>query len=230
MTEVVSSDTLIRRVLLCNEYPGPGYKEKMKMTAPNEIDRVRQDLETVRQAAGISLPFGREDVVAELLMAGGLAIFACVSLFVTGLWVLLSLAPFLGTAVVSLVWLRARYRRRSGRSPVRRREYTAALTGGLLATVLLLSFHWSGLAHANRDLVYAAFACGWGVGFLMAGIADTARRGYVVAAIVALAIGLGIVFFHETRAVSVVAGASTLGLCTDAAVTIHVLRRGRAAV
>ena len=200
------------------------------MTTPNEITRVKQDLETVRQAAGIGLPFGREDVILELVMAGGLAAFGLLSVFVRGYWLFLALLPGLGALVVSLTLLRLKYRRSTGRSAVRRRQYTAGFAGGLASTALLLAFHWSGLAHADRHLVYAAFACGCGVTLMIVGIADSGRRGCVGGAVGLLVAGLGIVFFCETHVVPVVAAALVGGLLADAAIMMYQLRRGRAAV
>ncbi|KKM18905.1 hypothetical protein LCGC14_1661000 [marine sediment metagenome] len=200
------------------------------MTTPNEITRVEQDLETVRQASGIGLPFGREDVIVELVAAGGVAVLGFVSIFVTGYWLRLALLPALGPLVVSQTWLRLKYRRSTGRSAVRRREYTAGFAGGLVSMALLLTFHWSGLlAHAHRHLIYAAFACGIGVALMMVGIADSGRRRYVGGAAGLLMAGLGIVFFYETHVVAVVAAASVGGLLADAAIMIYQLRRGRAA-
>ena len=201
------------------------------MTTPNEITRVKQDLETVRQAAGIGLPFGREDVITEFVMAGGLAIFGFLSVFVRGYWLFWAfLLPALGALVVSLILLRLKYRRSTGRSAVRRRQYTAGFAGGLASTALLLAFHWSGLAHAYSHLVYAAFACGCGVALMIVGIADSRQRAYVGGAVGLLVAGLGIVFFYETHVVAVVAAALAGGLLADAAIMTYQLRRGRAAV
>ncbi len=200
------------------------------MMTPNEITRVKQDLETVRQAAGIGLPFGREDVIVELVMAGGLAVFGFLSVFVRAYWLFLAILPALGALVVSQTLLRLKYRRSTGRSAVRRRQYTAGFAGGLASMALLLTFHWSGLAHAHRHLVYAAFACGSGVALMIVGIADSGQRGYVGGAAGLLVAGLGIVFFYETHAIAVVAAALAGGLLADAAIMIYQLRRGRAAV
>jgi len=224
------SDTLISRVLVQHEYSEQQHRETSDMTTPDEITRVRQDLETVHQAAGIGLPFGREDVIIELVMAGGLAVFGAVSVFVRSYWLFLAILPPLGALVVRLTFLRLKYRRSTGRSAVRRREYTAGFAGGLASICVLLAFDWSGRAHAHLHLVHAAFLCGCGVVLLGVGIADPGRRASVGGAAGLLVAGLGILFFYETQVIAVVAAALASGLLADAAIMIYQLRSGRAAV
>src|SRR4051794_7212436 len=99
-----------------------------------DIHRIRKDLDTIRAAAGLELPFGWEDVWLSLALAPcGLLLSAAGALGPPGSE-RLALLPALG-AVLAGVALRYRYRRNSGRSPVRRKEYDLGLVAGLLCTL-----------------------------------------------------------------------------------------------
>jgi hypothetical protein len=112
----------------------------------NEVERVKKDLEVMQEAAGLELPFGWEDV--WLYAVGGPA---------WGIWMILwalllpdgqlmdTLKMVIG-AVPSLpciaiyILLRHKYRRASGRSPIRRREYSSNLIGMVIIIVFLTPY------------------------------------------------------------------------------------------
>ena len=88
---------------------------------PADLNRVRDDLETIKRAAGVGLPFGREDVRAGLWCAGcGILISAWALL---GPWEyrLVILIP-LSLAVLSATRASMTARRKRGLEPVRWRE------------------------------------------------------------------------------------------------------------
>ena len=101
----------------------------------NELEKVKKDLEVMQEAAGLELPFGWEDVwlyavgapasgiwivLWALLLPGGEAM----NLLKMGL----ACVPAL-PAIGIYVFLRYKYRRGSGRSAIRRREYSSELIG-----------------------------------------------------------------------------------------------------
>ena len=163
----------------------------------NELDRVKKDLEVMQEAAGLELPFGWEDV---WLCAVGVPAF--------GIWIVLwtlllpggeamnmlkmALACVPALAAISIyVFLRYKYRRGSGRSPIRRREYSLELIGmviiGLFLTPYMLFLMWMGcpkpfifgmmwfflgmmvgiLAFSNRGRLYNL---GGAIGLLVCGV------------------------------------------------------------
>jgi hypothetical protein len=79
-----------------------------------EISRVEGDLTTIREAVGLELPFGREDILVSLLIAAGAGFLMVWSLVLTGYWLIVGAIPVLGAVVVSTIWLAVK-RRRSGR-------------------------------------------------------------------------------------------------------------------
>ncbi|UCD29965.1 MAG: hypothetical protein JSV03_05685 [Planctomycetota bacterium] len=92
-----------------------------------DLDRVREDLATVKQAAGMELPFGWEDVWLNVFVLSVGGMVAVIWTFLPhSLPHSLGLIPLLIVAVVYGIRLRIKYRRSTGRSSIRRREYTAS--------------------------------------------------------------------------------------------------------
>jgi len=92
----------------------------------SEIDRVKEDIEVIKEAAGLELPFGWEDVWLSIyLIPVGvwLAIWGFLPYQLSRIWRVL---PVSILAIV-YVFLRIKYRRSTGRAPVRRRGYSIVL-------------------------------------------------------------------------------------------------------
>jgi hypothetical protein len=101
-----------------------------------EIDRLRADIETIREAGGLDLPFGWEDVCLNLATVPcGVILAAATGAIDSPVAALCAGAPGLGV-FLSVVGLRYRFRRSTGRSPARRREYDLKLGSGLLFGLL----------------------------------------------------------------------------------------------
>jgi hypothetical protein len=155
-----------------------------------EINRIREDLETIREAAGMGLPFGWEDVWLNLALVPWGLILSTAGLFGLPESRVLMSIPGLGV-VVAVVGLRYRFRKSTGRSPVRRREYDLVLGAGLLYGVLTGVFlEWaksSGQPIRMTGGLATALAGG-----LCAVLAATSpgRRYWSAAAVVLLAYGL----------------------------------------
>lgn len=93
-----------------------------------EMDRLRDDLSAIKQATGTELPFGWADVYGEAGMAFLVLLGAVWMGFVRALW----LYNFWVLVLIGfyLLWLfvsRTRFRRSTGKSPVRRKIMTASL-------------------------------------------------------------------------------------------------------
>ena len=97
-----------------------------------ELNRVKEDIEIIKEAAGLELPFGWEDVWLNVYLVPvglWLTIWGFLPYQLSRLWRVLPVA-LLG---IVFVVLRIKYRRSTGRSPVRRRLYSI----GLLACPIL---------------------------------------------------------------------------------------------
>ncbi len=121
----------------------------------NEIERVKQDIATIKEAAGLQLPFGWDSVWSNLI---GLP---CV-----GLWCLLywwifhtpSVFMMIPPVILILVaerFLRLKYRRSTVRSAIRDRQYRVAVCGTIFISGGIGGFViWAMLA--GGDIVYLA--------------------------------------------------------------------------
>jgi hypothetical protein len=110
-------------------------------------DRIRGDLETIREAAGLSLPFGWEDVWMGLALVPVGATIALAATFAPLRVVRLVMVLVVVVALAATAGLRIRFRRSTRRSPIRRREYTVALTGLLTALIMVVQLRFEGKGH-----------------------------------------------------------------------------------
>ena len=140
----------------------------------NEIDRVKEDIEVIKEAAGLELPFGWEDVwlnVYLIPVGVWLAIWSVLPFELSRLWRILPVAILAPV----FVFLRIKYRRSSGRSPVRRRQYSGAL---LACPILgLCGFGYMvWVVRSGHDFVFAVGGMLFFVGFMLAIFAFIERR------------------------------------------------------
>lgn len=91
-----------------------------------EIERLQEDIEIMKEAAGLELPFGWEDVWINLyliLVGAWLIIWRFLPYQLSRIW---RVVPFAVLGII-YVFLRLKYRRCTGRSPVKRRGYSVVL-------------------------------------------------------------------------------------------------------
>lgn len=112
----------------------------------NELERVKKDLEVMQEAAGLELPFGWEDVWLYAVGAPAFGIWTVLwALLLPGgeamnlLKMVLACVPALA-AIGIYVFLRYKYRRGSGRSAIRRREYSSELIGMAIIALFLTPY------------------------------------------------------------------------------------------
>ncbi len=105
-----------------------------------DLTRVKEDLATIRSAAGLEPPFGHEDVRASFMLAAGGAVAMLWALLPLGLPDQWGMIPVILLVIAYVARMRARYARETGRSGVRRREYTAGLVGMVVVGVLAVVY------------------------------------------------------------------------------------------
>jgi small-conductance mechanosensitive channel len=196
------------------------------MSGADSVARIRSDLETIRRAAGIELPFGRVDVWLNLaLVPAGAALAG---------WAMAApaarLVPYgaLPAILVScaLVWLRYRYRRATGRSAARRREYTfhiALMVALPLVVLAYLAFERRlGVPPVTRGASAVFFT---GVMSVVLGAADRGKRSFIVSGLV-LVLWAPLIPYSSDREVAAGAGiVMALAGLGGAAVQDYQLRR-----
>ena len=147
------------------------------------LNRLRDDLETVKRAAGVDRPFGREDIRAALWCAACGVLVSVWALL--GPWeyrwvvaVPLALAALGG---ISAYW---RAHRERGAEPVRWREHRLSGTAALVAVPLAIGYmQWERQIGVPREFVGAASVFFLGVGLLIFAVLDRQRRPYAGGAI-----------------------------------------------
>src|SRR5262249_13212207 len=115
-----------------------------------ELRRLREDLDTIQQAAGMDLPFEWPDVWETLTLVPAGGFLAAWAFLAPADWLVLGLVPLLLLALVAGA-RRAWRRLRTGPSPIARRERTfATVSGFVIVGGLAVYFIWVkqfGLVH-----------------------------------------------------------------------------------
>lgn len=140
------------------------------------LEHIKSDLATIQQAAGLELPFGWEDVRLNAIVGGG-GVLALIWTLVPHGWPdHWGLIPLLIVTFAYVARLRMKYRRSSGRSPLRRREYTISFVlAGLLGGLVLIYRLWGGWLGIPFLYLKASAVFFVGVAFLVPAVTDRSR-------------------------------------------------------
>jgi hypothetical protein len=154
------------------------------------LDRVREDLQTMRNAAGFDLPFGQFDVLSNVWIG-------CCGLFITLCAVAAPweyrgvLALPLGLAVAGAAWAGVRARRERGDRPAGWREHKSGLVAAGIVTPLAVAYmRWERHLGLPRETVGAAALFFIGLALLVIGILDRRRRHYLGGALALMPYGI----------------------------------------
>ena len=193
------------------------------------FDRLRGDLEIVKNAAGLELPFGRDDIRTNLWVAG------CGAMIIV--WSALAPWEFRGVvavplvlAVLGAVWSARRAQQDRAAKPAPWREHRM----GILAVCIILPMvavymQWEKRLGMPREMVGAAAVFFVGVAALAVALTDRRRVSYLAAGVSLMAFGLAIPLL--TRNQVIVAGGvcvTAACLCAAAIQTVQLQRAGGA--
>jgi hypothetical protein len=185
---------------------------------------MKADLGVLRQAAGLEPPFGREDVRAHLAVAAGGAVALVWALMPTGLPAQWGTVPLILVGVGYVTWMRTKYRRSSGRSPVRRREYTSEIVGIFVLGAFALVYRlWAGKLGISTTIAGSAGMFVFGLAMLIPVLRDRNRLPDLGVAVPLMVCGLVIPFCPVSLWVVLGATFMIAGLAT-AALMAHSLR------
>ena len=121
----------------------------------NEIDRVKQDIATIKEAAGLELPFGWDYVWAILIGIPCIGVVCLIYWLISDSPSRYALAVPAALVLLLLGYLRFKYRRSTGRSATERREYGSQFYITVFLVVFAGGFQtWAKLA--GVDIVYVA--------------------------------------------------------------------------
>ncbi|MCP4614703.1 MAG: hypothetical protein GY845_38980 [Planctomycetes bacterium] len=133
----------------------------------NELTQMKEDMEVIKEAMGLELPFGWDTVFVSLVLLPAAGLWCLFYLLISDqpsrLWAAIPLVvPF-----AAMGYLRFKYRRSTGRSAIKRREYGFNFYGSIvLGTISAGYFIWA--IRVGLDIVYLA-----GGLFLICGIMAT---------------------------------------------------------
>ena len=157
-----------------------------------DLDRVRDDLATLKRAAGLELPYGKEDARLSLWLAFfGVLVTAC-AVFSPWEYRLVLFAPIcLAALVTAQAFVKAR--RQRTRQPGRWREHRVAGIAASIFLPLAIGYKfWERSIGMPREMVGAAAVFFFGVGLLVIAVFEKKRLYYAGGAIPLMALGISI--------------------------------------
>ena len=89
----------------------------------NELERVKSDLEIIKEATGLELPFGWDSVLVSLILFPATGAWWLLYWFISDRPSRFWMAVPIAVLAVAMGHLRFKYRQSTGRSAVKRREY-----------------------------------------------------------------------------------------------------------
>lgn len=192
--------------------------------AMRSIERLEADLGTLRQAVGLAPPFGREEIWAHLVFAACGAVTLVWALLPTGLPAQWGAVPLILCVVGYVTWMRARYRHDSGRSPMRRHEYTSGMAAGVVVVASAVIYRvWATRLGLSLTIMGSAAMFFFGLALLVVLLRDRNRLPDLGIALPLMACGLLIPFCPVSPWVILGATFLVAGVST-AALTAHCLK------
>jgi hypothetical protein len=193
----------------------------------DHIERIRGDLETIRHAVGLELPYGRNDVRTNIWMATCGALIAIWSALAP--WEFRGIVAIpLGLAVLGGLWSTAQARRNRATAPSRWREHRLAGMAALVFTPLAVAYmRWEKWTGMPREMVGAAGLFFVGLGALVVSILDPRRRYYLGAAVPLITFGLAVPLLTSSQVI-IAAGLCLMfaGLSAAAIQTVQLQHAG----
>jgi hypothetical protein len=158
----------------------------------DSLDRIQGDLATLRQAAGLELPFGKTDVRTNIWVAACGALIAVWSALAPweNRWLL---AAPLVLAVAGAAWSARQAHRNRAAKPSPWREHRLGILAMLVVLPLVALYrYWETRVGVPRETAGAAAVFFVGVAALVISLTDRRRLSYLAAALPLIAFGMTI--------------------------------------
>lgn len=167
----------------------------------DSLNRVREDMHTIRHAIGCDLPFGRADVHASLwLVPCGLLTFLCAWLAPWEYWRLVFIP--LALTIAGWWWCAyAAHRDRGQRPSVWREQKLTMLGAPILLLIVTAYMLWERYLGMPRQLVGAAAVFAVGTGMLLVSLCDRRRRYWLGSALPLMAYGVAIPLLRPSEVI-----------------------------
>ena len=168
----------------------------------DQLDRIRGDLESMRAAAGLDLPFGRDDIRTNLWVAACGAMLAAWSALTPWEHRQVIAVP-LTLAVLGALWsARQAHRNRAARPSPWREHRLGIIVTLVLLPLVALYMQWEKWTGLQSERVGAAAVFFVGVAALIVSITDRRRISYIAAAISLMAYGVAIPYLGKGQVVA----------------------------
>ncbi len=168
----------------------------------NEIERVKEDIATIKEAAGLQLPFGWDSAWLNLIG------FPCIGFGCLIYWLIsdspsryVMLAP--GVLLFAVLgYLRFKHRRSTGSPAIKRREYGVNFYGSIfvLAVILVLGI-WAKRAGINTAHLGSGLVTMCGLMVTLIAFQDRQRISYLASSIPLILFGISIAIWPTADAV-----------------------------
>ncbi|MHC4697942.1 MAG: hypothetical protein ACYTFA_14510 [Planctomycetota bacterium] len=195
----------------------------------DDLQRMKEDVAAIARATGLEPGVEREDVWANLGIAGAGVVALLWALLPHGLPTQWGMVPLILLAVGYVVRMRVKYRRSTGRSPIRRREYTGDIVAVVVVGGLALIYRlWAGKLGISLTIAGSAALFLLGMSLVIPVLRDRRRLPDLGLAIPLMLCGLAIPLCSVSLWVPIGIAFAIGGLAT-AALTARQLRESLAA-
>lgn len=155
-----------------------------------ELRRLRTDLETMRQAAGLTLPFDWLDVCLTLALIPAGGVMAAWAAFGVERYLLAGLVPALLLALASGFWWGKRWRKEGQRRAWRRETSFAWMSAAVFGLGILAYVLWGQRAGLSLASLKGAAMVSFGLVCAVLALSSPARRFYFAGTLALVPLGL----------------------------------------
>ncbi len=194
-----------------------------------ELDQIREDIDTIKDATGLEFSTGWSDVLAicGVVCVGAFIFF--MSLFQEEFNILWGAALFIPIALAMVVF-RIRYRKSTGRSPAKRRELSFAIILTIVLVVTMGVFLWWGLSQGlSCKLLIGIINYMMGSTTLLISLTKYSRLDAIGIAISLMAVGLAYPIYADRWPIGVFVGMMIMvgGSISGLIMTLQLRRQAR---
>ena len=175
-----------------------------------ELRRMREDLDTIQQAAGMAVPYRWADVWQTLGLAPAGASLAAWAYFGPEDYLTLGLVPLLLLALVAGVRQLWKARASEPAQGLRREKFFSAVSTLAVAAGLAVYFLWAKKFHWVNGTAGAVACFFLGIMCILVGLSGRARRVYFAGAVSLIPFGLVIPLCSNKQMVAAVGGLAVL--------------------
>lgn len=168
----------------------------------SEIDRAKEDIEVIKEAIGLELPFGWDSVLVNFLLFPAMGFWWVIIWFLSEKPSRLVMAIPLFVMLAVFSYLRFKYRKSSGRASIKRQEHNLNLVELILfIPILLVYFTWARRAGVNTSFIAAGMCIVLGITHTVAALHIKGRLYWLGGGIPVAVFGVALLIWQSPTAV-----------------------------